>query len=83
MTKPARTPLTIACPACGAGASVDQANKVRQTEVDRALRVVCRVRACQCGRKFTTTELPSEELADLRRRAHLYERLVAKGGARG
>lgn len=78
--KAPRTRLTITCPKCGAGADVNHDNKVSQTEVDRALRVVRRVRRCECGQQFRTTELPSEELADLRRRAYLYERQGASGG---
>lgn len=71
-----RSIATIACPRCGAGAEVNLDNKVRQTDVDIALRVIRRVRVCKCGEQFGTTELPSGELADLRRRAYLYERTV-------
>ncbi len=75
MTEPRTS--TIICAHCGGRCLVDFGNLPRPSRVTNEMRIVRRVRCCEnCGKSFSTTEMDSAELADLRRRAYLYERSI-------
>lgn len=77
MSAKRRIATIVSCPRCGGDGITNNNNKPRANEATRALRVVKRIRCCEaCRFSFQTTELDSAELAELRRRAYLYERQV-------
>lgn len=72
-----KQPSSIACPRCGSRSHIKYQSGVGPNRVTEAMRVVKRNRECtKCELMFSTTEIDSAELAELRRRAHLFERHV-------
>lgn len=71
----------IFCPRCGARANVKNIASVADSAVADALNVQGRTRecaaACAGSAVLHTTELLSSELAELRRQAYLWQRVVA------
>lgn len=64
--------MTLACKKCG----LRTATKPRTSApamIDAAMRQKTRVRTCKCGGEAKSVEVWSEDLAELRRKAYLYE----------
>lgn len=68
------------CPFCG-NTEVRWLSTLKPSGSAEGMNEVRRKRACAYGHEWRTTEVDAAELADLRRRAYLYERTV--GSATG
>jgi hypothetical protein len=66
------------CPDCGLIGHMNHtgAKPDRDHSIELALNVLSRWRQCDNGHRWKTFELCAAELAELRRRAHLFERFV-------
>lgn len=75
--------MTMQCNDCGKTTTVDRRfdTQPHRRTVDAAMGVMTRRRLCGCGVEFRTVEMRQEELAELRRKAYLYELSQAKVAA--
>jgi hypothetical protein len=71
------------CRVCDAGGRIERPGMSieRDSTIELALNILGRWRSCDNGHRWKTYELDAGELSELRRRAHLYERLVGSATA--
>lgn len=67
--------MSLKCPQCKQTLRQSPTNKGHA--IDEAMGTYTRLRHCSCGFKGVTVEIGQAELAELRRRAYLYERSQA------